>query len=1057
MKKRILSIIMVAVMVLSVCACSNNDITSESTDTEETTMVSNSESVNTEESTQESDEKDQSGSMSVDIRQDTIPEFVQAEFEDITVVKDAVCLKLGSPYALVFCERKQIDGSNEAVAPIDVDGEAYVPAEFITEAFGDKFDIKDTDKNAVKDVEGTVMVSLSTVKDILGKQVIYDEDMGLIAISDETLDLNRERHLEEMIDICQLIVLDRPSVESIAADIKATAPDHPRLMATASDFDRIRDLVTTDALAKMCYEGVLSIADKYVKLAADGEAKPVYAMDDGGRLANDYSIVDRATSLGMAWQVTGEQKYIDAMWYMLENICDRTKWEHWHPGHFLNAAEVMSGVAIAYDWMYDGWSDGQRSMIEEALFDCGIEDGLASYYGTMEYAVSDDDGAYGWRSGWFKKDGNWNAVCNSGVLLAGVAMVTHDEYGDLAAKAISFALQSVENGTRCYAPDGGYEEGVMYWSYGTSELIMLMAAIESAAGTTYGLAELPGLGSTYATPVYSESKQGSFNYSDGSVSRTDTSSLFWFGMEYDDPQINGIRYNELMSKEKLTSYKDLLWYDPSKVDTGANLELDYSFYLTHTATMRSSWNDNSQLFVGLHGGLVDTTHANLDTGTFVLDALGTRWFIDLGSDNYNLPGYFLRGEDGQRWNYYSQRAEGSNTIVINPDSGPDQVTTATAVIEEFVSEPKGAYVTMDLTEVYGNDVSKATRGIMLGDNRKEIVIQDEIEMLKPSEFYWFGHTKAEIEVAADGRSAVLTQESRKLYAEIISDDENLKFSVMDAVSLPTSPVPDTGTQKEISREGIRKLVVYGSGVEKINMAIVFRPFVGDDTPVCEYTYTSLNEWSIPEGELVVPKLESISVAGKEIKGFDRNVTGYDVVLSSDTVNVPEITAVADSESDYVITLPIQLPGTATIKVVDKEDNSMYSTYSLFMRVAKELEIEASNYQEGNPPENCLDKDLSTRWAVEGEAWAIFRFGSPKELSSVNLAWWRHGRDRQQIFDIEVSEDGENFIQVWSGQSSGTEDILEEYKIPEGTYLAVKVVLHGTTNGTWNSLLEAEFK
>ena len=42
-------------------------------------------------------------------------------------------------------------------------------------------------------------------------------------------------------------------------------------------------------------------------------------------------------------------------------------------------------------------------------------------------------------------------------------------------------------------------------------------------------------------------------------------------------------------------------------------------------------------------------------------------------------------------------------------------------------------------------------------------------------------------------------------------------------------------------------------------------------------------------------------------------------------------------------------------------------------------------------------------------------------------------------------------------TTAEEDVLEEIKIPEGTYKAVKLVLHGTTTGTWNSILEVKFK
>ena len=56
--------------------------------------------------------------------------------------------------------------------------------------------------------------------------------------------------------------------------------------------------------------------------------------------------------------------------------------------------------------------------------------------------------------------------------------------------------------------------------------------------------------------------------------------------------------------------------------------------------MRSDWLDPSAMFVGIKAGTNRVNHSHLDLGTFVLDALGQRWAVDLGGDNYNLPGYF---------------------------------------------------------------------------------------------------------------------------------------------------------------------------------------------------------------------------------------------------------------------------------------------------------------------------------------------------------------------------------------------------------------------------------
>ena len=100
----------------------------------------------------------------------------------------------------------------------------------------------------------------------------------------------------------------------------------------------------------------------------------------------------------------------------------------------------------------------------------------------------------------------------------------------------------------------------------------------------------------------------------------------------------------------------------------AGLPLDKYFRGAEVAVLRSDWDNPKALFVGFKAGDNKANHSHLDLGSFVFDAAGARWAMDLGADDYNLPGYF----GAQRWNYYRLRAEGQNTLVINPDRGPDQ-------------------------------------------------------------------------------------------------------------------------------------------------------------------------------------------------------------------------------------------------------------------------------------------------------------------------------------------------------------------------------------------------
>ena len=54
---------------------------------------------------------------------------------------------------------------------------------------------------------------------------------------------------------------------------------------------------------------------------------------------------------------------------------------------------------------------------------------------------------------------------------------------------------------------------------------------------------------------------------------------------------------------------------------------------------------------------------------------------------------------------------------------------------------------------------------------------------KAGEIYWFAHTKGQIKLASDGRSAIVTVGEDRLWVGLLSGEG--KFSVMKAELLPT--------------------------------------------------------------------------------------------------------------------------------------------------------------------------------------------------------------------------------------------------------------------------------
>ena len=111
--------------------------------------------------------------------------------------------------------------------------------------------------------------------------------------------------------------------------------------------------------------------------------------------------------------------------------------------------------------------------------------------------------------------------------------------------------------------------------------------------------------------------------------------------------------------------------------------------------------------------------------------------------------------------------------------------------------------------------------------------------------------------------------------------------------------------------------------------------------------------------------------------------------------------------------------------------------------------------DGNVPANTLDGDLGTRWSANGDGqWIEYDLGAVKTVAFVKIAFYK-GDQRVAFFDMQVSTDGASWTQVYSGQSSGTSTALQTFDFNDTAARYVRIVGHGNTQNSWNSLTEVE--
>jgi hypothetical protein len=585
--------------------------------------------------------------------------------------------------------------------------------------------------------------------------------------------------------------------------------EHPRLLASAHDFTALGQQSGASPDRGRWLNRVRKRAERVL-----AEAPSRYEIPDGMRLlSTSRRVLDRVYTLALLYRLDGDERYAERAWQELRTAA---AFVDWNPSHFLDTAEMTHAFAIGYDWLHDRWDEAQRAALRAAIIEKGLKPALECYRGTASFGK------------WVKAPHNWNQVCNGGIGMGALA-IAEDE-PELAGEILRAALQSLPLAMEQFAPDGAWAEGPGYWRYATYYNVVFLAALETALGTDFGLSRTPGFSETGFFPIYLTGPLGrTFNYADGSDSAIRAPQMFWLARRFQQPA-----YAVYQRRVGAPRALDLLWFDPQG-DTqdidGA--PLDRYFRGAEVVTFRSRWDDPDALFIGFKAGHNKVNHSHLDLGTFVLDALGSRWAVDLGADDYNLPGYWGK----KRWTYYRMRAEGHNTLVLNPGADPDQDPAAVAPILRFRSDPEEALAIADLTPAYAHHAQRVWRGLQLRE-RRQVLVQDEIEAEKPVEVWWSMHTPATVRVSDDGQSATLTQGEARLWARLLSPAVG-RFTVMVAEPLPTSPRPDG----QARNEGVRKLAIRLDDATDVRLAVLLVPLREEEgVPARLPEVTPLAEW-----------------------------------------------------------------------------------------------------------------------------------------------------------------------------------------------------------------------
>lgn len=552
-------------------------------------------------------------------------------------------------------------------------------------------------------------------------------------------------------------------------------PSHPRLLLTDETLATMKREASEDPLRAKLHRQIVAAAEASLK------EPPIAHVLVGPRLLDQSrkALAD-ITNCAMAYRLAGDVRFRD---HARDVMLTAAEFPDWNPSHFLDVAEMATALALGYDWLFGELTAAERATIERALIDKALSFAAPAYGRT-------DPNRESFPFVGNNLHNNWNQVCNGGFLAAALAIAEREP--ELARFVIAGLRETLPFALKGYAPDGAYPEGPVYWGYGTRYTVLILAALESALGTEFGLSKLSAFDRTALFRLHVQSPTGlSFNFADGRPNLGADSGLTWLGERFGYAEVVAQSRRALAQElERPPNPRDrflathAIWF-PNQVTSTKPLPLAVNFGgPSKLALFRTAWGDPRALWTGLKAGSNRVNHGHLDLGSFMIDADGERWAVDLGPDDYDLPGYWEGANvSSPRWQYFRLNNRSHNTIRPGDEL---QLPDADGAMIAFGSTDNRSFAVAELTSAYPDKAKRFLRGVALLD-RARVLVQDDIEALSPNTpLTWQMLTAANIQL--EGRRATLTQNGRTLRVDILTPD-SARFAMRPAT-------PPTGVENQ---------------------------------------------------------------------------------------------------------------------------------------------------------------------------------------------------------------------------------------------------------------------
>lgn len=508
-------------------------------------------------------------------------------------------------------------------------------------------------------------------------------------------------------------------------------------------------------------------------------------------------------NLGLAYLLTEEEAYLHTLrkWVKVG-----IGYPHWGlarmPDHDLDAAWLLFGLGLAYDWVGDALPENERIALRDKLI----------LQGTRLYDFALESEGRWWSSAYWQ---NHNWICYGG--LATVAAALKNEH-PVAQAWIDRAVKNFKTVVPLFPEDGSNYEGVVYWRYGFPWMLIPLHLIQEECGVD--LHDSDFLRHAFAYRLYSSGPNlvDTANFGDCHDRRSAHSRMILYRLaslyrigeaqwlidhfeatgEWEREGREGLVKPGLLPE----AWLDFVWFDPT-VDAQPVQKLAKTAVFPDMGllTTRSSWQDSATYLAfkcgtpngarGWHLGQALDRQNGWDTIKASHEHPDENSFILMRGDDYLAvdPGY---SRDKLTRNHSTMLVDGQgqyNEGGYNPYVGLDQSWGGR--LQDSFNASTLTYMCGEAAGAYPAELqlSQFQRQMVLLDDDL-VLICDTLQSELAHKYEWLLQTDHAAEQTAANQYTINTKSTRMTVTAVMPTACDHELREIEITANPTSAKPD---------------------------------------------------------------------------------------------------------------------------------------------------------------------------------------------------------------------------------------------------------------------------